>query len=706
MDSAEIKSIIQSELDYTTTFSIEDSLDYYLGNPRGDEQSGRSSVVSTDVADSVEWLIPQVMKAFTESNEVVMFDPEHEGDEGQAALETEFVYDTLMKKSNGFICLHTAIKDAMLHNNGVLKVYYDDYYETKTSEYSGLSQDQLNVLASDESVSIIALDDQSYIDDLGNPVSSFAVRIQTSKRNPKICLVPVPIEQFRVNSDHNSIDLCDARFTAHIVRKTISDLRKEGIDDEVLNTIPDTSYIDTDVRFSAQGETSFISHRTTDKSMRQVDIAECYMMLDANQDGIAERNKILAVVSNNSVSTILSIDAIDEYPWVATTAILMGHKFRGLSIYDRIKQLQDQKTSLLRNILDNIYFINNRMLKYRDGAVDPNELLISRPRGLIPVTNMDDVMELDHMPLGQDAYQLLEYIDQMRAGRTGVSAEGSTSPQAIGNAIGSQGVERLMTAKEELVGLMIRVFAETLVKPLCIKIRDLMIQHFDVVQDYKFRGQWLKVAPQSWPPRSTCSVRVGTGSGDQQRQQAALQQIIALQQQFAQVPQAQAMLDPQKVFDTLDDLCKFSGLTGANRYFVDPASPQGQQAAQVQQQQQQALQEKQDQIEQLQMQMQMQMAEATVTTSKAEVGMVQAKSEADRAKAMLLEEKQGYEARIKALEQELAQARHNADLAYKYDELAVRTSLELKKMSQKSLDNLQKVDNEIENESQDVDNDE
>ncbi len=703
MDSAEIKSIIQSELDYTTTFSIEDSLDYYLGNPRGDEQSGRSSVVSTDVADSVEWLIPQIMKAFTESNEVVMFDPEHEGDEGQAALETEFVYDTLMKKSNGFICLHTAVKDAMLHNNGVLKVYYDDYYETKTSEYSGLSQDQLNVLASDESVSIIALDDQSYIDDIGAPVPSFSVRIQISKRNPKICLVPVPIEQFRVNSDHDSIDLCDARFTAHIVRKTISDLRKEGIDDDILNTIPDTSYIDTDVRFSAQGETSFISHRTTDKSMRQVDIAECYMMLDANQDGIAERNKILAVVSNNSVSTILSIDAIDEYPWVATTAILMGHKFRGLSIYDRIKQLQDQKTSLLRNILDNIYFINNRMLKYRDGAVDPNELLISRPRGLIPVTNMDDVMELDHMPLGQDAYQLLEYIDQMRAGRTGVSAEGSTSPQAIGNAIGSQGVERLMTAKEELVGLMIRVFAETLVKPLCVKIRDLMIQHFDVVQDYKFRCQGRKVAPQSWPPRSTCSIRVGTGSGDQQRQQQALQQIIALQQQFAQVPQAQSMLDPQKVFDTLDDLCKFSGLTGANRYFVDPASPQGQQAAQAQQQQQQAMDAKQQEIEQLQMQMQMQMAEATVTTSKAEVGMVQAKSEADRAKAMLLEEKQGYEARIKALEQELAQARHNADLAYKYDELAVKTSLELKKMNQQALDNLQKVDNEIENESQDVD---
>lgn len=695
MDNADLKAIIQSELNYTTQFSIQDQLDYYLGNPRGDEQVGRSSVISTDVADSIEWILPQIMKAFTESNEVVMFDAEHEGDEQQAALETEFVYDALMKKSNGFVAIHTAVKDALLHNNGVLKVYYDDYYITKTTEYSGLTKDQMAILAAQPDYEILALDDNSYLDEAGQQVESYSVRVKHSRREPKVCIVPVPIEQFRVNSDHNSIDLHDARFTAHIVRKTISDLRKLGIDDDVLRTIPDTSYVDTDVRFSAQGETSFISHTTTDKSMRQVDIGECYMMMDYDQDGIAERVKILCVVSNNSVSTILSVEPIDEYPWVATTAILMGHKFRGLSMYDRIKPLQDQKTSLLRNILDNIYFINNRMLKYREGSVDPNELLISRPRGLIPVRSMDDVMELDHMPLGQDAYQLLEYIDQMRAGRTGVSAEGSTAPQAVGNQIGSLGVDRLMTAKEELVGLIIRVVAETLVKPLCIKIRDLMVQHFDAVQDYKFRGQWLKVAPAQWPPRSTCSVRVGTGSGDQQKQLAAINQVIAMQQQLAQVPQAAALLDPQKAFDALDDLCKFSGLTGANRYFVDPSSPQGQQTMQGQQQQQQALQAKQEQIEQLQLQMQMQMAESTVTTSKAEVGMVQAKSEADRAKAMLQEEKQSYEAKIKALEQELAQARHSADLAFNYDKLAVETSLKLKEMNQRSLENLQKVDAEI-----------
>jgi hypothetical protein len=692
----ELKQIIQSELNYTTEFSIQSQLDYYLGNPRGDEQPGRSSVISTDVADSIEWLMPQIMKAFTESNEVVMFDPEHEGDEQQAALETEFVYDTLMKKSGGFVAIHAAVKDALLHNNGVLKIYYDDYYDSKTSEYSGITRDQLSILASSPDTELLALDDNSYIDEIGQQVEQFSVRVKCSKRNPKICIVPVPIEQFRVNSDHNSIDLNDARFTAHIVRKTISDLRKLGIDEEVISTIPDTSYIDSDVRFSAQGETSFINHVTSDKTLRQVDIGECYMMHDHDQDGIAERVKVLCVISNHSVSTILSVEPIDDYPWVATTAILMGHKFRGMSMYDRIKPLQDQKTSLLRNILDNIYFINNRMIKYREGSVDPNELLISRPRGLIPVTNMDDVMEMDHMPLGQDAYQLLEYIDQMRAGRTGVSAEGSTAPQNIGTNIGSQGVDRLMTAKEELVGLIIRVVAETLVKPLCIKIRDLMVQHFDVVQDYKFRGQWLQVSPAQWPPRSTCSVRVGTGSGDQQKQLAAINQVIAMQQQLAALPQAAALLDPQKSFDTLDDLCKFSGLSGANRYFVDPSSPQGQQAMQAQGEQQQALQAKQEQIEQLQLQMQMQMAESTVTTSKAEVGMVQAKSEADRAKAMLQEEKQSYEARIKALEQELAQARHNADLAYKYDELAVKTSLELKKMNQQALENLQKVDAEIE----------
>ena len=129
LDKEEILNIIGNELtnsDYSTwngtvTADLELSLEYYLGKPNGTEIEGRSQIVSTDVADAIEWIMPQIMKSFTQNNEVVIFDPVHEGDEKQAELESEYVYEVLMKQNDGFIVLHQFVKDALMQRNGIRK---------------------------------------------------------------------------------------------------------------------------------------------------------------------------------------------------------------------------------------------------------------------------------------------------------------------------------------------------------------------------------------------------------------------------------------------------------------------------------------------------------------------------------------------------------------------------------------------------------
>ena len=46
------------------------SLEYYLGQPLGNEQEGRSQVVSNDVLDTVESLMPSLMRIFTAGDNV------------------------------------------------------------------------------------------------------------------------------------------------------------------------------------------------------------------------------------------------------------------------------------------------------------------------------------------------------------------------------------------------------------------------------------------------------------------------------------------------------------------------------------------------------------------------------------------------------------------------------------------------------------
>ena len=171
LEKDDILAIITSELSLadSSTYngvgnvSLEESLSYYLGQPNGTEVEGRSQVVSTDVADSIEWIMPQVMKSFTQNNEVVIFDPVHDGDEKQAEMESEYVYEVLMKQNNGFIILHQFVKDALMQRNGILKVYYAKHDEVKTTDYTGITEQQLQALVTAEGVEIVEKSD--YIDE-------------------------------------------------------------------------------------------------------------------------------------------------------------------------------------------------------------------------------------------------------------------------------------------------------------------------------------------------------------------------------------------------------------------------------------------------------------------------------------------------------------------------------------------------------------
>jgi hypothetical protein len=368
----------------------------------------------------------------------------------------------------------------------------------------------------------------------------------------------------------------------------------------------------------------------------------------------------------------------------------MSHKFQGLSIFDRLKSIQDNKTAIIRNIMDNMYLQNNQRNVVLEGQVNLDDLLVSRPGGLIRVKRTDAIMPLQTPAIGDAAFTMMQYLDEVKAGRTGVSGDGTASPENIGNAVGSQGVERMMNAKEELVGLIIRVICETGIKPLCNKIRDLVTMHVDTVQDFKFRGQWVKVNPAEWEERTKSSVRVGTGTGDTRAKLAAIQQVQMLQEKVMAIP-GQVLTNPTKIYATIDDFCKFSGLDSANKYFVDPASPEGQQAAQQAQQTQQQQQQEAQQAQLEQMRMQAELAKSATTTAEAQMQNVAIKGQVELGKHQREMEKQSFQIQLEQLKAELDKAKavqiaekDLEDIKFKYDQLYAQTALKLTELESSS----------------------
>lgn len=680
LSDEDILAIVSSELSSASGASENDAIQAgrqkalaaYLGD-KGTVVEGRSSVVSTDVADAIEWIMPEVMKAFTQNNEVVTFDPIGPDDRRQAQIESRYVYDILMKDNEGFIALHEFFKDALLQKNGFFKIWYENEPCVTVENYTGLNPLEFEMLQQDPELEVTGMTERTHSDEHGT-MQVYDVNVKRTRHTGKIRIQCIAPDDMRINRMHNSVCLKNARFIAQAMTMTKSDLIEAGFDKEIVESLPTESEEfreSKNYRFSMQGENvAPYGGNSKDQSMYTYDVSECYMRMDLDGDGIAERVKI-TVAGFDNPTHILDIEEVEEWPFVSATAILMSHKLFGLSVYDRLKEIQEQKTAIWRNILDNMYLKNNQRTIAVEGMVNLDDLLISRPGGIIRAKRTDAVAPYVTPDLGSDVYRMVDYLDQVRAGRVGVSPEGSIADQSIGDAVGSEGVERLLSQKEELVGLMVRVFAETGIKPLMQMIRKLLMKHIDATIDYEYHDEWVQVAPKNWFQRNRTTVRVGTGSGNRQQQASALTAVLGYQEKLLANP-GQALVTEANVFTALDDLAKVSGMPGAGAYFLDPDSPAGKENKQrvdanMQQQQQKELQEA-----QMLAQTNAKIAEAEQGKAQAALANVKLTAENKQLQMQLDAIKNSSENEIKRLQQQLAEAQALSNANHKDKELEFR----------------------------------
>ena len=570
------------------------SLEYYLGDKLGTEIDGRSQVVSTDVSDTIESLLPNLLRVFTASDKVVHCEPMTAEDVPMAAQATAYLNHVFYKENDGFQLLYNFFKDALIEKNGFLKIYWDDSEKVDYETYENLSIVEKEALQDTkdeiETVEEEVFEDESAKEKFeevlkqyemqGVDISQVQVpdfnlyncKIKRIKKTGKVKIESIPPEEFLI--DRNAKTIEDADFVSHKVLMTRSDLVAMGYPQDEVDELPksDLDIYSEEENVRSDDIDSFTTGSATDTSTEKVLVYESYVKYDYDEDGIAELRKIVSAGTDGY--HILSNMPCDSVPFVTITPIPMPHRFYGRSIAELVEDVQLMKSTVMRQLLDNMYLTNNNRVAVMDGMVNMDDLLTTRPGGIVRTKQPpNQVMQpLQAQPISQQAFPLLNYLDSVREGRTGVSKEAQgLSPDTL-NAKTATGVNALMQQTQMRSELIARVFAETGVKSLFKKIFELMVKYQDKEKIIMMSNQYVPVRPTEWKDRFNISIVVGLGTGSKEQQTIMLNSILERQLQAFQIQggKEMPMVNLKNMYNTLTKMVENAGLKNVETYFVDP----------------------------------------------------------------------------------------------------------------------------------------
>ena len=563
-----IRGEITDSLGYSDTISKqrEMAMDYYYALPFGNEVEGRSQFVDSTVQDTIEWIKPSLMRIFASGDEMVKFSPVGPEDVAMAKQATDYVNYVFAKDNDGWEVLYSWFTDALMQKNGIVKVWWDEYEEAQREEYHNLEEMELQILISNNDVEVIEHTDfEDGTHDLVLKRTSYTGRVRVEN---------VPPDEFLISREAKAMQ--DARFVCHRLPKTLSDLRE---------MYPDKNLEPEDLSGGGFNEDEYSMERlsryefdksakywgnewggsTEDESLQTYRLHESFLRTDYNNDGIAELRKVCTVGDY-----VLQNEEVDSIPFVSITPIKIPHKFFGLSVSDLVMDLQLMKSTLMRNLMDNMYNQNFGRYAVLEGQANLDDLLTQRPGGVVRVKSPNAITPLATPSLEPYSFQMLEYLDNVRESRAGVSKMSQgLNENALTSHTTATAVNAVMTAAQSRVELIARNFAETGVKELMRRIYELLLKNQDKERTVMLRNEWVPVRPDAWNDKADCTVSVALGNGNKDQQLAHLSAML----QFAgeAMKGGLSIVNEQNMYNIGSAMIKNMGFQNVNDFLTDPS---------------------------------------------------------------------------------------------------------------------------------------
>ena len=547
----------------------------------------RSKATASDIADAIETVMPDLMEIFTGGEDVATFAPTGDEDEEAAQQETDYVLHVAFQKLRGFLLLYTAIKDCLQVDTGIIKTWWQDKESVTDEKLQGVSSVQLEmaVASGAEVVESKPAGQNMEPDEQGNivPVPLFNATIRTKSDEGAIKSVAVDPNNLTIAADA-TLDLEEIVYLALRSFPRAQMLVDQGFDPEKVAKLRAHSQRNTldqtELARDVAGESTSIGQDSGNggpdgidgkSMMRVVEIHEHYIRADFDESG---KSQLWCVVTDSACDVILHKKKVDRHGLSFGTPFIQAHRFYGMSLAEKLLEVQKIKTALLRMMLDSGYFaMNQRTEVAMDQANEHtiSDLMRNEPMSPVRSRNGQAIRPLQAGSLGFDVGMMLEYTSTMAEQRTGVvrNAQG-LNPDSLHET--AKGQQALMTMAQKRVKMIARVLAETLIKGWFLDIHALSRKHATRAEKLRLRGRWVDIDPSNFGARSDMTVEVGVGSGGKEMELAGLTKIMEFQEKMiaSGIPSFQEMVSPKTVWNASTRFARKVGFKAPEMFFEDP----------------------------------------------------------------------------------------------------------------------------------------
>jgi len=360
---------------------IQDWKDLYDGKPLGNETDGRSKYVAKESQKAVNWWIPNAMKPFMTSDDIVNFTPRTFEDVGNAKSQNTLLNYQFNNNFDKYKFLHTSLLLFSTEGTVVSRLGWEHEEDTEVLPFEGFTQQQIAELTMNGAE--IEIEDQAEVqlDAMESPVQpqtemifkGTATITKTTVSRPDA--EPIKNEDFfplgeeiedgciqRIDTNRSDLREQDKKYNDNGIYKNVDEIQANGKDEKESGLAQERN---DDLRGYGQDSDTSLA----DKSKEEITIYEYYGNIDKNGDGIAE--PIVCVWSGNTILRIADNPFPDkEPPFISAPFMPVAFSFWGNGLPYYLEDNTKVKSAIMRTFIDLMATSTNGINHVRKGSID------------------------------------------------------------------------------------------------------------------------------------------------------------------------------------------------------------------------------------------------------------------------------------------------------------------------------------------------
>ena len=576
MDDEEFEGYVSRMLEDSIQYCDELSTDrvtatkYYSGHLPEQEDEGRSGATSYDTRDTINAILPALMRVFFGANKIMQFTPKGPEDVPQSEQITDYINNLILEKQpNFFTTMMAVFKDALIRRTGVLKYWHEETEKVTSSRFSGLDEQQAQMLAGEDDVESVEMEPSGQTAE-GIPLFNITLKRRVKEGNIKI--EALPPEEFLISRTAKSVQ--DADIVAHRSYKTISDLVALGYDRDAVEEHAgiEESFSNNEEYYNRHSDNATRHQGNLEPASRKVLYCESYVKIDKDNDNFSE---LLRVCTIGNAHNVVNVMPVDQIPFVCFTPDPTPHSWDGASVTDIVADIQRIKSAILRNVMDSLVMAVNPRMMVQEGAVNMKDVLNTEVGAIIRAKNPTAVTQLSMPFVGQAALPILGMLDELKASRTGITKVSQGLDVESLTSTAKVGIDAGVKAAQAHIELIARIFAETGLKPLYKGVLKLVCQHQDREKMVRLRNQWVPIDPRVWDSDMDLTVDIPLGGGNDAEKLGFLENIMKVQDALLQrLGPENPIVNLRQHYQTLSKIVQLAGFQDPSMFFTDPAQYQ------------------------------------------------------------------------------------------------------------------------------------